>query len=343
MKVWKLIKQNPILSVLTALALAAPIAWVAIGTNSLPLIAASFVIYFTFALAVLVPKDEHYSMFKALVVAAVPLGVLAVIVGHHQVPVRMDEYSYEDGLIETISASVLFAGAFLWFGYGAMQLRKRRWLVVLAAVLMAGMMGLIGLEEISWGQRILEVESSEFFKENNMQGETNLHNINTALSETVFYAGGIIFLIILPFYRRHIAAAMKKVKVLAPLEPFLPSAWLSVPFGALLGFMGGWNVAFRPLLLFLYAFGFAALVVFIMRLVRQRQYIYAAGVGLVVIIALAGDYTFLTFNAELLQVRSWYYTEYLELFIEVGLLIYTIDFMFRRATLLKGYGGEQAS
>ena len=34
-------------------------------------------------------------------------------------------------------------------------------------------------EEISWGQRIFNVESSEYFLENNAQGETNLHNMTT--------------------------------------------------------------------------------------------------------------------------------------------------------------------
>jgi hypothetical protein len=32
-------------------------------------------------------------------------------------------------------------------------------------------------EEISWGQRIFNVESSDWFKQNNAQAETNLHNL----------------------------------------------------------------------------------------------------------------------------------------------------------------------
>ena len=32
-------------------------------------------------------------------------------------------------------------------------------------------------EEISWGQRIFNIESSEWFKQNNAQAETNLHNL----------------------------------------------------------------------------------------------------------------------------------------------------------------------
>nr|WP_229520836.1 hypothetical protein [Massilia sp. IC2-476] len=36
---------------------------------------------------------------------------------------------------------------------------------------------LAALEEISWFQRILNVQSSEYFLQNNRQGETNIHNL----------------------------------------------------------------------------------------------------------------------------------------------------------------------
>ena len=35
------------------------------------------------------------------------------------------------------------------------------------------------MEEISWGQRIVEFSSPEFFRTNNLQGETNIHNFLT--------------------------------------------------------------------------------------------------------------------------------------------------------------------
>ena len=35
---------------------------------------------------------------------------------------------------------------------------------------------LAGLEEISWGQRVFNIQSSQFFIENSDQGEINLHN-----------------------------------------------------------------------------------------------------------------------------------------------------------------------
>jgi hypothetical protein len=43
-------------------------------------------------------------------------------------------------------------------------------------ILFAGFAFLAGLEEISWGQRIFRIESTEFFNKYNDQKETNLHN-----------------------------------------------------------------------------------------------------------------------------------------------------------------------
>jgi uncharacterized membrane protein len=37
---------------------------------------------------------------------------------------------------------------------------------------------LVALEEVSWGQRVLGIESPQYFSENNLQKELNLHNLN---------------------------------------------------------------------------------------------------------------------------------------------------------------------
>lgn len=65
-------------------------------------------------------------------------------------------------------------------------------------------------EELSWGQRIFGVESSEFFLQHNAQGETNLHNLvvnDTKLNKLIFAKGmALVFLIYLfvmtPLYIR---------------------------------------------------------------------------------------------------------------------------------------------
>lgn len=65
-------------------------------------------------------------------------------------------------------------------------------------------------EEISWGQRIFGIKSSEFFLEKNAQGETNLHNLvvdGVKLNKLIFSIGLIIvmgiYLIVIPFLYRY--------------------------------------------------------------------------------------------------------------------------------------------
>jgi hypothetical protein len=65
-------------------------------------------------------------------------------------------------------------------------------------------------EEISWGQRIFNIESSDYFLENNAQQETNLHNmmvgetkINKLIFSQLLTAILVVYLIIVPIlYRR---------------------------------------------------------------------------------------------------------------------------------------------
>lgn len=59
-------------------------------------------------------------------------------------------------------------------------------------------------EEISWGQRLLGVESSDFFKQHNSQQETNFHNLNwggisiNKLFSQVVTVGLVIYFFIFP-------------------------------------------------------------------------------------------------------------------------------------------------
>src|SRR5690606_5826178 len=74
-------------------------------------------------------------------------------------------------------------------------------------------------EEISWGQRILNIESTEFFQKNNAQGETNLHNLvvgETKINKLIFgtILGILIasYCLILPTLARKVPAVMKLVE-----------------------------------------------------------------------------------------------------------------------------------
>ena len=84
----------------------------------------------------------------------------------------------EDGLVEWLTFAVLLImSAFSFIISHAFSRSepesgaKRVWLFL-------GFLFLFGaMEEISWGQRVLGIESPEWFIKHNKQGETNLHNL----------------------------------------------------------------------------------------------------------------------------------------------------------------------
>ncbi|MBL4744880.1 MAG: hypothetical protein JKY08_00785 [Flavobacteriaceae bacterium] len=118
-------------------------------------------------------------------------------------------YAAEDGLAESATAVVLFAISVLTCIrlFKLWTSKKGLWkfgMIVLILVFIFG-----AGEEISWGQRIFNIESSEYFKENNAQGETNLHNmvvngkkVNKIIFSQILTLVLVIYLLILPFLYR---------------------------------------------------------------------------------------------------------------------------------------------
>ena len=118
-------------------------------------------------------------------------------------------YTVEDGFVENGSAIFLLGSSMLLL-FRFFKLFKHKdffWKVGILA--MAAIFFFGAGEEISWGQRIFNVESSEYFLENNAQGETNLHNlvvgetkINKLIFSQLLTAVLVIYLIITPFLYR---------------------------------------------------------------------------------------------------------------------------------------------
>ena len=108
-------------------------------------------------------------------------------------------FAEEDGFVENLTAIGLFVAAViviikLWRARGESGFRT------FCHVLFALMLIFGAGEEISWGQRIFNIESSEFFLEHNAQGETNLHNMvigDTKINKLIF---GQIFTVMLFLY-----------------------------------------------------------------------------------------------------------------------------------------------
>ena len=109
--------------------------------------------------------------------------ILLAILAYGLVLLHQDKEAFlfwirEDGLVEWLTFVVLivmcafsFIMSFAFIRSGREGGAKRVWLFL-------GFLFLFGaMEEISWGQRILGIQSPEWFLMHNRQGETNIHNL----------------------------------------------------------------------------------------------------------------------------------------------------------------------
>jgi len=138
------------------------------------------------------------------------LVIIGVILSHGAPEFFKGTYVVEDGLIQWLQVAALIMTMCLCFRR-VVFLRKTKPAIFLAATLLLGLLFLFAVgEEISWGQRLFNIQSSEWFQEHNAQEEMNLHNLvvkGTKINRLIFSTGlGIIMIIYLavitPLYRR---------------------------------------------------------------------------------------------------------------------------------------------
>lgn len=124
------------------------------------------------------------------------------------------KYTVEDGPLETITFFTLLTGSLFCF-YRVFKLKAQKKILFLLCTVILGCLFFFGAgEEISWGQRIFKIESGEFFKKHNTQGEITLHNlsftnssgkkvkINKLVFSKILTISIIIYMLILPLLYR---------------------------------------------------------------------------------------------------------------------------------------------
>jgi hypothetical protein len=116
----------------------------------------------------------------------------------------------EDGVIEWLTVVGLALTSIVCFRR-VMLLKSEKSALFIFMTSLLGLAFLFGAgEEISWGQRIFNTQSSEFFLQHNAQGETNLHNLvvgGKKINKIVFGIGLhlvllIYLLVLVPLYKR---------------------------------------------------------------------------------------------------------------------------------------------
>ena len=85
----------------------------------------------------------------------------------------MNSLYQEDSLFESLTALFAFVSSLIFLSCIGQSLKKIKLIYISLAILFL----LYGLEEISWGQRILVFETPELLGKINFQKETNFHNI----------------------------------------------------------------------------------------------------------------------------------------------------------------------
>ena len=147
--------------------------------------------------------------------------VIAVFLGYAVYLSRSDPDAFrhalvvEDGFVEWMTVIVLIVTMIVCFRR-VIVLRQHRSLLFLFVTGLVGLFCLFGAgEEISWGQRIVGLESPEFFQDNNAQGEIGLHNLvveidgkRVKLNKLIFGTGlalaMLIYLfVVTPLYRNN--------------------------------------------------------------------------------------------------------------------------------------------
>ncbi|SFT14886.1 hypothetical protein [Sphingobacterium wenxiniae] len=105
------------------------------------------------------------------------LVTVGVVIANIDVAWYENVYAVEDGFVENWTVVPLLVAAVYAFYLFVKIGRYKTWHFKAILLFIAFFSIFVAGEEISWGQRLFNIESSEFFKENNAQGETNLHNM----------------------------------------------------------------------------------------------------------------------------------------------------------------------
>lgn len=130
---------------------------------------------------------------KLILSLLIILLLVGVGLSHYDENIFRNSYVIEDGFIEWLTVVGLLLCAAICF-YRTFSLWSSKNKIFIFTLFFLGATFIFGAgEEISWGQRIFNVESSEFFKQNNAQGEINIHNlrINGVKINKIIFAKGI--------------------------------------------------------------------------------------------------------------------------------------------------------
>ncbi len=256
------------------------------------------------------PVSDELAASGGAVVAVAAVALLVIE------PAALNTVAGEDHVAEWASALLCFSAAGLAVAAAVSYLRRpsgvgRARLLGALLVAFGAVFLLIGLEEVSWFQRVFDVAPPGTFVEGNAQEELNLHNFATDETETGYYVVGFVFCVALPFVLAD-RGLPPTIRFLEPLVPTTAVLYGTAVAGAIVYEM--WNVMAIQLT-------FWATVPAVLLLAtgagkrRLGAVLALVMVGVLVAFLSLGD----------TMTRSWDDTEIRELVIPYGLTLYALQ------------------
>jgi hypothetical protein len=140
-----------------------------------------------------------------------------------------DWFLHEKGVVETVGASACFVAAIIFFSE-AICGKKTDGILKVWLILLAVMSLVVAGEEVSWGQHIFGFKVPASIRDNNFQGEFNLHNSSLIQNVNNFYSFMFMklltaYLLLLPIFFN----AFKSLrKPLVFLKIPIPSLYIAI-------------------------------------------------------------------------------------------------------------------
>ena len=281
----------------------------------------------TFFILLVFGQHDKYRIFRVTNSALVPITVVLILLYIWLDAWGADELSREDRVVEDFSFLFPMLGAACLGIVAIMLLRRRELLTMFIAVLGAAVFFVIAMEEISWFQRVLEIESSELFLNLNDQGEMNFHNIYTHESEDIYYLGGFLLLVVLPYFREQLGDLLDRVG-LTTARVLLPPFWLILPF-VLAGAFVSQAFASRAANVTIVLGSLIILLGVIYQHFTRKEWGSVAHAVTTFVIILVAIVLLLGTDFVSQNVRPWIGKEYQELYIAWGIFAYGVSVVFQ--------------
>lgn len=272
------------------------------------------------------PADQQYKLFKAVITLAIPAFAIFAVATLLIDPNLAEVLVRENHAFENMEAWFLFIGVIFMAITAIRLLRAGRKLEAAVAGLAFLAIFAIAGEEISWGMWIFNEHTNAFFHQFNSQDETNLHNMDTFLSEDLYYFGSFVLLVMVPFFKDSIVRLLAKFK-LGSVASLLPSTWMMLPWTVMAGFLAQYSYMQTTILLGFFGSVLVLVHTLISKPSKARAWMTVGFLALLLIVG--GVFTFSWQSVYIDHIRGGSPKEYMEVLTSLGLCVYAVDVYLR--------------